>query len=242
MKNCLVTTLPGVSAKDTPKLGELRLDISEYNEPGCIVAYNPDTATFPQVIKVVGDGTLNTNGDKEIIVESSANNELQFATDVVLSMTDKYNLGYLSFPYAKIDLSELKYCTNLTALALYRATGDVANLSDKSMGGVYLNGSAVYGDIVEGFGNSVNMTNLNLLSCRQMTGQLEPLLVKFLEKRTTATRFRVFLEGTTVTINNKTAPSGAIFATFGSNSISVGTTEGASDIASYNGSTWIYGS
>ena len=193
MNKCLVTKLNGSSNNpELLKLGEMRMKILKVSNPtehtqSFLIGVNK-TVT----LKIVSDGyftdkTLTENKGNNITL-NVGNNSIwaNGNNDVEIAILDKYSLNYLNRNYEgenhsknkgiKCDLSDFKYSTALTtiALSITQVSGDIANLKNlTALTAIDLYGTQVSGDIA----NLKNLTALKSarLQSTQVSGDIANL-------------------------------------------------------------------
>jgi hypothetical protein len=242
MENCLVTKLKSaVNNNELLQIGEIRIDVLSGAGSGDYIGYSPDS-NFPVVLKVIGEGTLNTHGDTELIVQVSSAQYIETSSDIELSVGDIYDVADLRIETSRFDLQKLTYAEKIKQITSFQAFGNLSALYGKTqLLNIGINGSAVCGSI-EGLSSSYKLTNINAIGCANINGSVEAFLVGILphyaERQYNV--MKLILMSTSCTLNN--APIGNIlYVTFTSaSSITIGTTQGASDVATYSNGSWSY--
>lgn len=242
MKNCLVTKLKSVvNNNELLQIGELRVDVLSGAGSGDYISYSPDS-DFPIVIKVIGEGTLNTHGDTELIVQNNSAQYIETSSDIELSVGDIYDLVDLRIKTSRFDLQKLAYAEKIGQITSFQAFGNLSALYGKTkLFNIGINGSAVCGSI-EGLSSCYSLININAIRCANINGSVEAFLVGILPHYAERqfNTITLILMNTSCTLNN--APIGNIlYVTFTSaSSITIGTTQGASDVATYSNGSWSY--
>lgn len=241
MKDCFNLSLAGEVNGDIPVLGELRIRVkSGASGSNNYISYS-STAEFPQLIKVIGEGTLNAGGDKELIVNSQTAQFIATSSDILLSVSGKYGLDRLKLAQSEINLEDVQYCVKLTSLCSFYGTGNLKCLKNLTkLNSIEFNSSSVYGELHE-LSVLSKVTYININDCVSIYGTAESFIENMLENRDMSIpNLRLIAGGSNCTFHGNVMPSN-LYITFASaTSVLVGSSDGASDIATYNNGVWTY--
>ena len=161
-KNCLVTTYKAVvNDNSLLKIGEMRLEAGTSTET---VGKRINFTTYPQVIETL-DGSLSLTNDENLLtgftnkLTLSADNQYFYTKnqDVVIVVSNKYDVTGVLCKDTKINLDDLKYLPNLKSLENVFCKGSLESIKDKPI-------SYLYGLQFEKEQNIINLSGLTSLT------------------------------------------------------------------------------
>ena len=135
-KNCLVTTYKAaVNDNSLLKIGEMRLEAGTFTET---YGKRINFTSYPQVIETL-DGSASLTTDKNLLTgftnKITLNTDNQFfytkTQDVVIVVSNKYDVKGIYCRKTTINLDNLKYSDNLASLEDVFCKGSLASIKDK---------------------------------------------------------------------------------------------------------------
>ena len=134
--NCLVTKLKAnVNDNSLLKIGEMRLEAGTFTET---YGKRINFTTYPQVIETL-DGSASLTTDENLLTgftnKLTINRDYQnFYTknqDVVIAVSNKYDIKWINCKDTTINLDSLKYSPNLYSLENVFCKGSLESIKDK---------------------------------------------------------------------------------------------------------------